>query len=329
MKFLLFSDSAETHFRVRKIVEPSVDSLVTTKDESLFLKIIHTSIFDLFLIDLDSKNLLSNLREKVRECKLRTPWILFNLNTKLSTKNYINYWKAFNGIGSSLDDCDSSIEEKLKLLVYSISAKPKENHNYLKLSKNAKKLFDFFVKYQNKSISCETLENEILGEISQKNTNILYGLIHEIRKAIGDDLKKPQNLIRCKKRRYKLLNAFPEKFLDICVYGQPVENDCAKCFPEFYAANGYDIFPPTESDEYELIEQDSVVDEYECSYLEEYLLNDDSHLIDTGIKEISSIDFPTIAQVIEMQNAYSEKLLRNISNFQYIKEAIRKLNEEA
>lgn len=309
MRFLLFSDSAETVFRVRKIVDPEIDSLVIIKDESIFLKIVQTSIFDLFLIDMHSERLLTNMREKAHECRLKTPWILFNINTSLSNNNYMNYWKAFNGIGSSLDNLEEALEKKLEMLVEVISLKPKKQGNYLHLSKNANKLFEFFVKHPNKSISSEILQMKLFGQCSEKKQNELYVLIHEIRKAIGDDLKHPQNLIRCRKSHYKLFNAFPQKTLDICCYGQRVENDCAKYFPEFYEITGYDIFPPVENDEYEV----SVMNEPEYLPDAEFISVFDCMAGESSGGCFKSCGIPSISEIIEAYEDKPETWLRNTS----------------
>ena len=221
MNFLLFSDSAETQFKVRKIVSPTEDLLITTKDEWLFFRIIQLTEFDLFLIDLNSSCLFSDLRAKMGACKLNTPWILLTIQSNLSFQSYLNYWKALNGITSYSDDFyNGNIEEKLKMLAVSIRKKEK-----LEISKNAKKLLDFFIEFQNKSISIEMLQEKVFGESSSKNRNLLYGLIHEIRKAIGDDLSCPKDLIRFKKGRYKLVNAFPENSLDVCIYGNSANSE--------------------------------------------------------------------------------------------------------
>ncbi|MDD6486512.1 MAG: hypothetical protein PUF61_06185 [Spirochaetales bacterium] len=224
MKFLLFSDLAETQFCVRKMVNPAEDLLVTVKDEWLFFRLIQLTDFELFLIDLNSGCRFSDLRLKMCECKLKTPWILLSTQSNLSFQNYIGYWKALNGITSYSDDSyNEKIEAKLKKLA--ISLRKTDN---LEISKNAKKLLDFFVEFQNKSISIETLQEKVFGEASPKNRNLLYGLIHEIRKSIGDDLSHPKDLIRFKKGRYKLVNAFPEKCLDVCVYGSPAQSEYAQ-----------------------------------------------------------------------------------------------------
>ena len=215
MKFLLFSDDAETQFRVRKMVCQAEDLLVTVKDEWFFFRLIELMKFDLFLIDLDSAGRILDLRSKMSECKLHTPWILLNSKSSISVNGYLNYWKAFNGISPCSDvSYQDILEVKLKKLAVALN-----NSCCLEISKNAKKLLNFLVQFQNKSVSIETLQEKVFGEASEKNRNLLYGLIHEVREAIGDNLTHPHDLIRFRKGRYKLLNAFPEECLDICVYG--------------------------------------------------------------------------------------------------------------
>lgn len=251
MNFLLFSDSAETQFRVRKMINTAEDSLLTIKDEILFFRLIYVCKFDLFLIDLNSDSCFSDLRSRMRECKLETPWILLSTQSNLSYQNYLNYWKALNGINGNFGDSFNSLEKKLEKL-----AEVLKKNAYPCISKKAGRLLDFFVKFQNKSISIETLEEKVFGEISLKNRNLLYGLIHEIRQEIGDDLAKPQYLIRFKKGRYKLLNVFPEKSLDICLYGKPFENESAEIFPTFCSQYGCNIFNHDEEAEYESLLED-------------------------------------------------------------------------
>jgi len=246
MKFLLFSDSAETQFRVRKIVDTEKDSLLTVKNENLFLSLINVCEFDLFLIDLNSNCCFSDLRSRMREVKSEIPWILLSTQSNLSCQNYLNYWKAVNGINGHFTDSSPFLEKKLEKLAETL-----KQNTCSCLSKKAGKLLAFLIKFQNKSIAIETLEEKVFGEVSLKNRNLLYGLIHEIRLEIGDDLSKPHDLVRFKKGRYKLLNVFPEKSLDVCLYGKAFENESAGIFSAFSSRYGYEFFKPDEDYEYD------------------------------------------------------------------------------
>ena len=318
MKFLLFSNSAETQFRVRRIVKPAEDSLVTIKDEELFFRIIQTCRFDLFLIDLTASCYFSDLRSKMQECMLDTPWILLSMQSNLSVNGYLSYWNALNGIKLCFDG-SSALEKKLKILALSL-----KKNNDPGMSKNARKLLDFFVDYQNKSISIETLQEKVFGEKSDKNRNLLYGLIHEIRKAIGDDFVKPRNLIRCTKGRYKLANIFPEKSLDVCIYGLPVENEYAKIFPVFYTSHGYDVFPSYGNDEYEnqpeKIEsggQDIFAPSFSAFY---------ENCKKETDKKRASYAKSIFAEIVEERCMYSYRWLKEVPNSQYLYEAVERLN---
>lgn len=318
MKFLLFSNSAETQFRVRRIVNPAEDSLVTIKDEGLFLRIIQSCRFDLFLIDLTAGCYFSNLRLKMKECMLDTPWILLSMQSNLSISGYLSYWNALNGI-KLCSDGSSALEKKLRMLALSL-----KKNNSLGMSKNARKLLDFFVDYQNKSISIETLQEKIFGEKSDKNRNLLYGLIHETRKSIGDDFVKPRNLIRCTKGRYKLVRIYPEKSLDVCIYGLPVENEYADIFPAFYTSHGYDVFPSYGNDEYES-QPEKTEKENQDIFAPSF-----SVVYDTCKKENdkkrASYTKSIFAEIVEERCMYSYHWLKEVPNSQYLYEAVERLN---
>ncbi|MBO4728062.1 MAG: hypothetical protein J5631_06565 [Spirochaetaceae bacterium] len=288
MKFLLFSNSAETQFRVRRIANPAEDSLVTIKDEALFLRLINSCGFDLFLIDLTSDCHFSDLRAKMRDCRLETPWIPLSTQTNLSYKSYVNYWNALNGIKLCKNGADCVLEKKLEALAFSL-----KRTNCLDISKNARKLLEVFSEFHNKPVAVEALQVKVFGEASEKNRNLLYGLIHEIRKAAGDDLERPRNLIRCKKGCYKLTGVFPESSLDICIYGRPLESEYARIFPSAGSA-GYD----------------------EVAEFAEYKAQTE--------KEKSFTEF--FAEIVEERKKYSDYWFSSVPNTQYLYEAVERLN---
>ena len=152
---------------------------------------------------------------------------------------------------------------------------------------------------------------------------MLYGLIHEIRKTIGDDFVKPRNLIRCTKGRYKLVRIYPEKSLDVCIYGLPVENEYAEFFPAFYTSQGYDVFPSYGNDEYENQPEKTEKDNQDIFAPSISVVYDNCKKEnDKRALSIKSI----FAEIVEERCMYSYHWLKEVPNSQYLYEAVERLN---
>ena len=199
MHILMILDSYFDYFQMIKSCPSDSNDFYFETNLTKILFLLYRTDINLVIIDSSAfESSLYKIFSLVHECNRNIMILPYNSSEKkISKENYISYCDFLN---KSVTKKISSavLAEYRRFLDYFASDFEIDSESVIK------KLFDTLFLKSNQTADLRELSEQVFGKASQKHINTIYGYIFRLRKALGDDKKPPEIIVKIKKGIYRL-----------------------------------------------------------------------------------------------------------------------------
>ena len=201
MKILMILDSYFDYFRLIKSCPIASDLFYFEKNLTKILFLLYKTDIKLVLADcavIDPP--LNKIFSLIQEYDKSILIIPYNIPVpSLTSAKYKVYCNFINM--SALEKLSKDSEEialYTKCLDYFAAECEADRGSILK------RIFDVFASKWDKCICLSELSEFIFGKVTKKHINTVYGYIHKLRGALGDDKRVPKIVVKVEKGKYRL-----------------------------------------------------------------------------------------------------------------------------
>ncbi|MBO4731516.1 MAG: helix-turn-helix domain-containing protein [Spirochaetaceae bacterium] len=199
MNILMVLDSYFDYYQMIKNCPSDSNVFYFETNLTKILFLLYRTEINLVIIDSAAfEGSLCKIFSLIYECNRNIMILPYNSFEKtISKDNYISYCNFLNK--SVMDRVSPAVlTEYNRFLSYFASDYEIDSESAIK------KLFNMLFLKSNQTADLRELSEQVFGKVSEKHTNTIYGYIFRLRKALGDDKKPPEIIVKVKKGIYHL-----------------------------------------------------------------------------------------------------------------------------